>query len=201
MKLPSLPPLSQLPHWVLVLGPVLCALLAFAIIRTYLTSIAIRLFKQQGLSYNQKHEKSIMIPFGLTAFLPHLLWSPMATCPRKSSANHLLSPLPDRTHPGYRLGNHKLCGHLFLYCEKKAQKTRSKFDDALVPLLRSGAKLVVIAVGLVFVGHSLTLDIRNIIAGLGVGASPLPWPPKTPSLISSAPLPSSSTAPLRSVTG
>ena len=170
MKFPSLPPLAQLPHWLLVLGPVLCALLAFAIIRTYLTSVAIRLFKQQGLTYNQKHEKGIMVPFGLTAFFALTYYGHQWLLAPGSLVQTISSRL---SLIGLTLAavwaTVNFVDIFFLYCEKKAQKTHSKFDDALVPLLRSGAKLVVIAVGLVFVGHSLTFDIRNIIAGLGVG--------------------------------
>lgn len=55
------------------------------------------------------------------------------------------------------------------FFEQKAKKTESKFDDVLIPLLRTGSKIFVFSIGLVFIGHSLTVDVKNIIAGLGIG--------------------------------
>lgn len=58
---------------------------------------------------------------------------------------------------------------LALYFGQLAEKTENKLDDVLVPLLRSFAKLIVFATGLLFIGHALTIDVKNIIAGLGIG--------------------------------
>ena len=53
--------------------------------------------------------------------------------------------------------------------EKKALLSPNKFDDVLVPMLKKTAKVLVIAFGGLFVAHSLTFDVGNILAGLGIG--------------------------------
>jgi len=53
--------------------------------------------------------------------------------------------------------------------EKKALLSPNKFDDVLVPMLKKTAKVFVIAFGGLFVAHSLTFDVGNILAGLGIG--------------------------------
>jgi MscS family membrane protein len=55
------------------------------------------------------------------------------------------------------------------FLEDKARKSDNKFDDILVPLIRKTAKFLVFAIGIIFVGDSLTLDMKNILAGLGIG--------------------------------
>ena len=56
-----------------------------------------------------------------------------------------------------------------LYLAKKAQESENKFDDILVPLLRKSAKCFVILVGVISIGNALTLDMKGLIAGLGIG--------------------------------
>ncbi len=52
---------------------------------------------------------------------------------------------------------------------KKAEKTASKFDDLIVPFLGRIAKIFVVAFGIVFVVGNLGVDIRSLLAGLGLG--------------------------------
>lgn len=51
----------------------------------------------------------------------------------------------------------------------KAAKTETKFDDVLVPLMRTAAKVFVTAFGIVFVADNLAVDITSLLAGLGIG--------------------------------
>jgi MscS family membrane protein len=55
------------------------------------------------------------------------------------------------------------------FLEVKARDSENKFDDILVPLIRKTAKFLVFSIGIIFVGDSLTLDMKNILAGLGIG--------------------------------
>lgn len=56
-----------------------------------------------------------------------------------------------------------------LYFYQRALKTENKFDDILVPLIRKTLKTFVVLMGLIMVGESFTLDMKNILAGLGIG--------------------------------
>lgn len=55
------------------------------------------------------------------------------------------------------------------YLESKAEKTDTKLDDQLVPLVRKALRVLVIALGGVFVLQNLDVDVGSLIAGLGLG--------------------------------
>jgi len=52
---------------------------------------------------------------------------------------------------------------------KRAAATETKFDDQLVPLLRTSLKLFVSVVGGLFVLQNLDVNVSSLIAGLGLG--------------------------------
>ncbi len=51
----------------------------------------------------------------------------------------------------------------------KADKTESKLDDQLVPLLRKSLKVFIAAIGTIFVLQNLNVDVGSLLAGLGLG--------------------------------
>jgi len=51
----------------------------------------------------------------------------------------------------------------------KAEKTESKLDDQLVPLVRKTLKTVVAIIGGIFVLQNLDVDVGSLLAGLGLG--------------------------------
>jgi MscS family membrane protein len=62
-----------------------------------------------------------------------------------------------------------ICDLLSPFFLKKAQATEEKLDDLLVPILTKTAKFIVICLGVVFIGQSLGLDMKGLLAGLGIG--------------------------------
>lgn len=52
----------------------------------------------------------------------------------------------------------------------KALSTDSKFDDLLIPFIKTGMRVFVIALTLILTAETLNLPIQNVIAGLGIGA-------------------------------
>ncbi len=63
----------------------------------------------------------------------------------------------------------KITGVFELYFSEKTKETDTKFDDILIPLLSKSAKVLVFCIGLLFIARSLTIDVENVIAGLGIG--------------------------------
>ena len=55
------------------------------------------------------------------------------------------------------------------YWAEVAKETDSRFDDQLVPLARTAGKLVVSAIGLIFVLQNLGVNITSLVAALGIG--------------------------------
>ncbi len=64
---------------------------------------------------------------------------------------------------------YRLVNLVSVYFLGKAKETDSKFDDILIPLIAKSINFIVIIVGAVTIGESLTIDMKNIIAGLGIG--------------------------------
>lgn len=64
---------------------------------------------------------------------------------------------------------HKMIELLSFYATQKAEKTETKFDDILIPLLTKTAYVIVYIIGGILIANSLTINVSGIIAGLGIG--------------------------------
>jgi MscS family membrane protein len=51
----------------------------------------------------------------------------------------------------------------------KAEKTESKLDDQLVPLVRKSLKVTTVVVGGLFILQNMSVDVGSLLAGLGIG--------------------------------
>ena len=56
-----------------------------------------------------------------------------------------------------------------VYFASVAARTETHLDDLLVPLLRRGLKVLVVAVGVIFVAQNLDVNVSSLLAGLGIG--------------------------------
>ncbi|MGY9072887.1 MAG: mechanosensitive ion channel family protein [Acidimicrobiales bacterium] len=52
---------------------------------------------------------------------------------------------------------------------RRASATETMLDDSLVPLLRTSMRLIVAAVGILFVLQNLDVNVSSLVAGLGLG--------------------------------
>lgn len=53
--------------------------------------------------------------------------------------------------------------------QARAEKTESKLDDQLVPLIRKSLKVFFVVVGALFILQNLDIDVGSLLAGLGLG--------------------------------
>ena len=51
----------------------------------------------------------------------------------------------------------------------RGRRPSTKYDDLLIPLLRSSAKIFIAAFGIVFLADNLDINITGLLAGLGIG--------------------------------
>ena len=51
----------------------------------------------------------------------------------------------------------------------RAERTDSRFDDLLVPLISKSLKVFIVAFGIVFVADNLGTDVQGLLAGIGLG--------------------------------
>ena len=110
----------------------------------------------------RKHKEFIqtLVFFGITITGIGVLNFPVKT------ANILLRGC----YVAFTIGVVAFCFHIVdiisLYLEKWALQTKNKFDDILIPLIRKTTRFVVIVVGAVFIGNSLTIDMKSIVIKL-----------------------------------
>jgi len=64
---------------------------------------------------------------------------------------------------------YRLVDVLSAVMEQRAERTDTRFDDLLVPLIRKSLKVITVAFGVVFIADNLQVNITSLIAGLGIG--------------------------------
>ncbi len=64
---------------------------------------------------------------------------------------------------------YRLIDVLQMWLESKAERTDTKLDDQLVPLVTKSMKVFVSVVGGIFVLQNLDVDVSSLLAGLGLG--------------------------------
>lgn len=66
-------------------------------------------------------------------------------------------------------GAYRLVDLVTLYLSHQANKTDTKVDDVLVPLIRKTLKVFVTVIGITFVASNLNLNVSSLLASLGLG--------------------------------
>ncbi|MDC0255114.1 mechanosensitive ion channel family protein [Bacteriovoracales bacterium] len=156
-------------NWLGLLAFLALALLAVKIVRNYLTDILFNFIQKHALVLPEEKKKKLLFPLSCVVFFGiNIAGIGVLNFPEKT-ANILLRGC----YVTFTIAIVAFCFHIVdiisLYLEKWALETKSKFDDILIPLIRKTTRFVVIIVGAVFIGNSLTIDMKSIIAGLGIG--------------------------------
>jgi MscS family membrane protein len=154
------------------LGLVLLIFMAFisqTVIR-FLTSAYLRYkVNQQSLDLRVDEQFKSTLPFGLLAFSLtwllgiRLLEFDIAVLEFFTRASYILIAV------SMVWSALKIVDYVSLHFEKIAAGTANKFDDVLVPMLKTASKVLVVSFGAILVAYSLTFDVASILAGLGIG--------------------------------
>lgn len=72
----------------------------------------------------------------------------------------------------------RLAEGLFVHWEALAEKTESRLDDQIVPIIRSSTKVFLILIGVILVLQNLGYSVTSLIAGLGIGGAALAFASK-----------------------
>lgn len=154
------------------LGLILLVFLAFIIeklIKIYITTLTIRLLSKKGITISDELRKRFTAPIGVFSFAGvWLIGVKLLEFSPEILSWFLRGGIVVFT-VGAVIAVHHIVDVLCLFLEKKALESENKFDDILVPLVRKTAKFIVIAVGIIFIGDSLTLNMKSILAGMGIG--------------------------------
>lgn len=156
-------------QWIGLLLLVLFCYLLEKITRLYVGTKIVSILSGNRVPLTEDEKKSLTLPFGVIVFGGML------------SIGLRWLELPDGVFSffarvaiiiftvGTVWATLKIVDITAMYFEGLAERSENKFDDILVPLLRKSAKVVVVAIGGLFIANSLTLNVTNLLAGLGIG--------------------------------
>ncbi len=112
-----------------------------------------------------------LIAWGLLLWLPHAALPSRWVFVLQFSAKLIMAV-------AFVLASTNMVDVLGDWMAQRAAQTARKLDDHLVPLTIRIIKLVVIALGSVFVLQNLGIDVRSLMAGLGIGGLALAFAAK-----------------------
>ena len=168
-SLRSLPWLDN--PWILLLILLSLCFCVFVLVRLILLVTVTQFFKYRHIKFHKKHERGVMIPFALTSSFMVMklgLLSPFFTLEDKfEKIFHQIFQIGITLSSIWALFN--LVDIVSIFFIEKAKKTEGKFDDILIPLLKTFAKITVLSLGIILIGHALGIDVKSLIAGLGIG--------------------------------
>ncbi len=155
-------------QWLGLFALILLAYIIERIIRLYLARLIFHVLSKSGIKISDELNRKFTLPMGILLFTA--LWTLGVQVLELDY--HTLSWFIRGAKVAFTFGlvlaSYQLVDLLCLYLEKKAQASENKFDDILVPLIRKSLKTFVVAVGVIAIGDALSLDMKGLLAGMGI---------------------------------
>lgn len=155
-------------QWLALLALIFIGFLTERVLRLLIVGLLIRLLEKKGIAISDQLHRKLLLPFGIIIFT--LFWNLGVRLLELDDG--ILSWFLRGGQVIFTLGcvlaMYQLVDYLCLYLEKKALESENKFDDILIPLIRKSSKTFVVAVGVIAIGDSLTLDMKGLLAGMGI---------------------------------
>lgn len=156
-------------QWIGLVISILIAFILDRIIKLYIASQIVSLLAKKNITITEKSRNKLSSPVGLLVFaytfksligfldLPEnmlLIFTKIAGIIIVVATIMALIQLID---------------FACMFLERKAKVTENKFDDILVPLIRKTLRFFVYSLGIILIGDALSLNMKNILAGMGIG--------------------------------
>ncbi len=155
-------------QWLALAALIFLGFLTERVLRLIIVGFLIRFLERKGVTISDTLHKRLLLPFGIIIFT--VFWNLGVRLLELDDG--ILSWLLRGGQVIFTLGcvlaSYQLVDYLCLYLEKKALESENKFDDILIPLIRKSSKTFVVAVGVIAIGDSLTLDMKGLLAGMGI---------------------------------
>ena len=157
--------------FIIILGIVGTSLMLAKAARLYSGRIVQKLLSRRGVNLSQTHRDHFTFPLGLMTFAGFSSVGIELFNFRGSTPEHFLYLGRILLTIGQVLVIYQTTNILFLYLAHKiSQDPRPhKLDKMLLSWIRKTVKFFIIAIGAVIIGEVLTLDMKGLIAGLGIG--------------------------------
>jgi MscS family membrane protein len=160
-----------LPHyqWFCLLVVIFLGIVADRLVRSGLSRVMLAWLKLAKVSVNEEAERNVWKPIGLLAmaFCWYQGMTVIGLQPRVLDV--LLIAVKFFGVVAAVWTAFRLIDLLSSYLLKKAQKTATKFDDLLIPLVSRTLKIFSVCVGFVLFAETFDLKIYGLLSGLGLG--------------------------------
>lgn len=159
----------ELWQWIGVFIVILIGIVLDRVTRSILRIFVHRFEKERGNSADDETLKKAVRPFGL--LVASGVWYLALTI-------GLLPPMPTmvllvavRVIWIFSLawGGFKITDLVCAWLGLQAEKTETKFDDLLIPLVKRTAKVFITAMGLIYLASAFAIEILPLLTGLGIG--------------------------------
>ncbi len=156
-------------HWILLLCITIICFIFDRIIRYYIASKTIAILQKRNIKFSEKQQSRLTSPFGIVTF--SYLFKVLSTwISLPTDALEIIVKACDIVMAvSLVILLNELLTVVCLYLEDKARETENKFDDIVVPLIRKTARFFIYAIGVIFIGDALELNMKSILAGMGIG--------------------------------
>lgn len=156
-------------QWLGLFIVILLSYIVDRIVRLYFAVKAVDFLARRGVSFTEKNQKKFTSPIGFLAFATTLNWLVKYLEFPEKILTYFLKGCEIAITISIILVLVKLIDIVCLFLEEKAKQTENKFDDILVPLVRKTSRFFVYSFGILFIGDALDINMKNILAGMGIG--------------------------------
>lgn len=155
-------------QWLAIFSIILLCYIVERIVRLYLSSLLIGMLKKRNVDLDERINKNFTFPMGVISFTAVFYFLIPLVELQDQALSVLIRGSKVALTFAISLGFYQVVDVISLFFQKKAEETDNKFDDILVPLISKSAKTFIIAVGIFAVGDSLSLDMKGLLAGMGI---------------------------------
>jgi len=161
----------ELYKWIAIGVVVFLGVLLDFTVRILLRFATVRAMRKRGVEPDKKMVRRSIRPFGM--FAAAIFWSMII-------GSGLLG-LPDQAYTAIELAvkvilmlsavwsAYRLTDLVTDFFVRKARHTDTKFDDLIIPLIRKTIKILLTAIGMIYIANSFRVDITPLLTGLGIG--------------------------------
>lgn len=156
-------------QWFFLFMAIFISFILDRVLRAIIHSRLIAFLGKKSVDFNEKDQKRIILPAGVFIFTTTLTWFVRHSDFNYELYNFLIKILEVANTLAITFVFISITDITCIFLARKAQLTENKFDDILVPLINKTTKFFVWAFGLIYIGDALSFNMKNILAGMGLG--------------------------------
>ncbi len=153
-------------QWMGILGIIIVGKILDLFLMMFLVNVVRRIFDRRGVEFDREATRKSLRPFGLL-LMGAFWWATVHLLGLPETAQAVILVAAKFIVVGAVVWSvYRLVDIFSNFMMAKAEKTKSKFDDLLIPLVRKSIKIFIALVGALFVAGNIPgLDIGSILAG------------------------------------